>query len=71
MAAFSEMESGLIAERVNAGLHNARAQGKRLGRPPAVFDRQKVRELRAKGLSIRQIAQVTGVKRTSVAEACK
>lgn len=71
MAAIAEFEREMTRDRVTAGLRNAVANGKRLGRPPAVFDRQKVRELRAKGLSIRQIAEVTGVKRTSVAEACK
>jgi DNA invertase Pin-like site-specific DNA recombinase len=71
VAKIAEMERLRIKDRVTAGLRNAVANGKRLGRPPAVFDRQKVRELRAKGLSIRKIAEVTGVKRTSVAEACK
>jgi DNA invertase Pin-like site-specific DNA recombinase len=71
VAKIAEMERLRIKDRVTAGLRNAVANGKRLGRPPAVFDRQKVRELRAKGMSIRKIAEVTGVKRTSVAEACK
>ena len=30
----AELEGSLIVERVKAGLRNARAKGKRLGRPP-------------------------------------
>jgi len=32
--AVAELEGSLIVERVKAGLRNARAKGKRLGRPP-------------------------------------
>src|SRR6266436_1812994 len=34
LGVFAEFERGLIRERVNAGLARARAQGRRLGRPP-------------------------------------
>lgn len=34
LGAFAEFEKGTIKERVKAGLRNARAKGKRLGRPP-------------------------------------
>jgi DNA invertase Pin-like site-specific DNA recombinase len=71
VAKIAELERLRIKDRISAGIRSARDQGKRLGRPPAVFDRQKVRELRAKGLSIRKIAEQMGLKRTSVAEACK
>ena len=33
LGAVAELERSLIAERVRAGLRNARAKGKRLGRP--------------------------------------
>ncbi len=33
LGAVAELERSLIAERVKAGLRNARAKGKRLGRP--------------------------------------
>ena len=33
LGAVAELERGLIVERVKAGLHNARAKGRRLGRP--------------------------------------
>src|ERR1700745_3258736 len=38
LAAVAELERGLIVERVRAGLRNARAKGKRLGRPRAGVD---------------------------------
>lgn len=34
MAGFAEMEKNLIAERRNAGMERARAEGKHMGRPP-------------------------------------
>jgi DNA invertase Pin-like site-specific DNA recombinase len=34
MGSIAQFEKSLIAERVKAGLHHARAEGKRLGRPP-------------------------------------
>jgi DNA invertase Pin-like site-specific DNA recombinase len=34
LGAVAELERSLIAERVRAGLRNAKAKGKRLGRPP-------------------------------------
>src|SRR5258707_12915460 len=34
IGAMAEFERSLIQERVKAGLRNARAKGKRLGRPP-------------------------------------
>lgn len=34
MGVFAEFEREMIRERVNAGLARAKAQGKRLGRPP-------------------------------------
>jgi len=34
LGAVAELESSLIVERVKAGMRNARAKGKRIGRPP-------------------------------------
>ena len=36
IGAMTEFERSLIAERVKAGMRNARAKGQRLGRPPRV-----------------------------------
>jgi DNA invertase Pin-like site-specific DNA recombinase len=59
MAVFAQLERRLIAERTRAALAQRQAAGVRLGRPrtiaPAV--ERRVRELRAQGLSVRQIAE--------------
>jgi DNA invertase Pin-like site-specific DNA recombinase len=44
-----------IQERVKAGIHNARAKGKRIGRPPKCLDLIEVSRLRAEGASWRAI----------------
>ncbi len=57
LGAVAELERSLIAERVRAGLRNARAKGKRLGRPRKVVDRSRVAALRARGLGWKRIAR--------------
>jgi DNA invertase Pin-like site-specific DNA recombinase len=61
LGAVAELERSLIAERVRAGLRNARATGKRLGRPRVVVDAAQIAHLRASGQSWRAIANVMGV----------
>jgi DNA invertase Pin-like site-specific DNA recombinase len=61
LGAVAELERGLIVERVKAGLRNARAKGKRLGRPPRVLDRAKIAALRAQGVGWKRIAVELGV----------
>jgi DNA invertase Pin-like site-specific DNA recombinase len=61
LGAVAELERSLIAERVRAGLRNARAKGKRLGRPRVAVDAAGVRELRASGLSWPAVARELGV----------
>jgi putative DNA-invertase from lambdoid prophage Rac len=61
IGAMAEFERALIAERIRAGLRNARAKGKRLGRPPVAVDVAKVRELWAAGTSWPAIAKQLGV----------
>lgn len=51
LGAVAELERSLIAERVRAGLRNARSKGKQLGRPRVVVDAGRVATLRAQGLS--------------------
>jgi DNA invertase Pin-like site-specific DNA recombinase len=50
-----------VAERVKAGLRNARAKGKRLGRPRKVLDTKRIADLRAKGIGWKRIAAELGV----------
>ena len=57
----AELERGLIVERVKAGLRNARAKGKRLGRPRKLLDTAKIAALRAKGVGWKRIAAELGV----------
>jgi DNA invertase Pin-like site-specific DNA recombinase len=66
LGAVAELERSLIAERVRAGLRNARAKGRRLGRPPVCVDTSRVAQLRGEGWSIREIAEALGVSRSLV-----
>jgi DNA invertase Pin-like site-specific DNA recombinase len=61
LGAVAELERGLIIERVKAGLRNARAKGKQLGRPKKVLDTRRIAELRAKGVGWKRIAAELGV----------
>jgi DNA invertase Pin-like site-specific DNA recombinase len=61
LGAVAELERSLIAERVRAGLRNARAKGKTLGRPRKTVDAARVGSLRAQGLSWAKIAEELGV----------
>jgi DNA invertase Pin-like site-specific DNA recombinase len=61
LGAVAELERSLIVERVKAGLRNARAKGKRLGRPPKAVDAATVTRLRKQGRSWRAIAAHLGV----------
>jgi DNA invertase Pin-like site-specific DNA recombinase len=61
LGAVAELERSLIAERVRAGLRNARAKGKRLGRPRVAVDRARVARFRAQGLSWAKIAEQLGL----------
>ena len=61
LGAVAELERSLIAERVRAGLRNARAKGMRLGRPRTVVDVARVHALRATGLGWKRIASKMGI----------
>lgn len=61
LAAFAQFERELIRERVRAGLANARARGKVLGRPRRIVDHEQVRVLRENRVSLRAIAKTAGV----------
>ena len=57
LGAVAELERSPIVERVKAGLRNARAKGKRLGRPEKIVDHARIGRLRAQGVSWRKIAR--------------
>ena len=60
LGAVAELERSLIAERVRAGLRNARANGKHLGRPRRSLDAAQIAALRAAGLGWKAIARELG-----------
>jgi DNA invertase Pin-like site-specific DNA recombinase len=61
LGAVAELERSLIVERVKAGLRNAKAKGRRLGRPQIAVDVRKVAALREQGRSWPQIAKQLGI----------
>jgi DNA invertase Pin-like site-specific DNA recombinase len=60
LGAVAELERSLIIERVKAGLRNARAKGKRLGRPQVVLDVHRIAALRNAECSWPQVAKQPG-----------
>jgi DNA invertase Pin-like site-specific DNA recombinase len=61
IGAMAEFERALIQERVKAGLRNAKAKGKRIGRPRQGVDPLQVLKLRSDGLSWRAISERMGL----------
>lgn len=62
MGVFAEFERAMIQDRIRAGLDRARAQGKRLGRPPLnEAKRDEILEARQRGLSVRRISTEVGL----------
>lgn len=67
LGVFAEFERAIIIERIKAGMTRARAQGKRLSRPltPETVQ-ERICELRARGMSMRRIADEVGVSKSTV-----
>jgi DNA invertase Pin-like site-specific DNA recombinase len=65
IGAMAEFERSLIRERVKAGLRNARAKGKKFGRPRAEVDADRVAALRRDGLSWSQVCRTLNVSKGS------
>jgi len=63
LGAMAEFERALIQERVRAGIRNARAKGKRLGRPRVIVDASKIADLRAQKRSWSYIQAELGVSK--------
>jgi DNA invertase Pin-like site-specific DNA recombinase len=61
LGAVAELERSLIQERVKAGLRNAKAKGKHVGRPKVTLDASQIARLRAQGLSWLAISRNLGV----------
>jgi len=66
ISAIAELERSLIIERVRAGMHRARLEGKRIGRVPLDVDRAAIVRDRRLGMSLTQVARQHGVSRATV-----
>lgn len=66
IGAVAELERSLIAERVRAGMRNARAKGRILGRPRANVAVAEIRQLLAAGQSMEEIAIALGISAATV-----
>jgi DNA invertase Pin-like site-specific DNA recombinase len=71
LGAVAELERSLIAERVRAGLRNARAKGRRIGRPRVAVDATRIAKLRGLGLSWPRIARELGLSVGTVYQAAQ
>lgn len=71
VSAVAQLERDLIRERVSAGIRNARASGKKLGRPKSAVERREILKLKAQGLSLRKIAEKLGAGYGTVRERLK
>jgi putative DNA-invertase from lambdoid prophage Rac len=65
----AEVERAWIVERTHAGLRRARAQGKQLGRPRAITDARRLRQLLAEGASYREAARALKVSEGTIRRA--
>src|SRR5580700_4789769 len=61
LGAVAELERSLIAERVRAGLRNAKAKGRKLGRPAKQVNAAQIAALRAQGASWRAVGTRLGI----------
>lgn len=66
LAGVSELELDLIRERTKDGLARARAEGKRLGRPPSPAVTKRIVALREEGRSLREIGDIVGLSHQAV-----
>ena len=66
LGAVGQMERELIRERIRAGVRNARAKGRKLGRPRVAVDASAVASMRAAGDSYRAVAAKLGVSVGSI-----
>jgi DNA invertase Pin-like site-specific DNA recombinase len=76
LGAVSELERAVIAERVRAGIRNARANGIRIGRPPLrSFSDEEIRAIRAarrkERVSVRQLAKQYGTTQWMIQKLAK
>src|SRR5262249_10817597 len=61
LASVAKQEHARLSERVVAGLRRAKREGKQLGRPKILVDREKLKAARSEGLSLRAIGARFGI----------
>ena len=68
LAAIAEFERGMIRERCASGIARAKAEGRQLGRKPALnpHQRQRARELLEAGETQRAVARLLGVGQATI-----
>lgn len=75
LATIAKQERIRISERTMAGLAKARSRGTKsgnpIGHPRAIFDRQKLLDMRTAGASLSQIADKLKISRTTAARVIK
>jgi putative DNA-invertase from lambdoid prophage Rac len=69
LALLAQLERKIIVARVNAGIAEAKRQGKHCGRPKRVFSRDEALKLQKQGLGLRAIAEKLGVHFSTVSRA--
>lgn len=71
IAGISELERSILIERVKNGIANARSKGRQIGGKPMFTDLSIFRELRAKGVSVKDIARIMKTSESTVRRAFK
>jgi DNA invertase Pin-like site-specific DNA recombinase len=66
VGAIAELERSLITERICAGMRRAKLEGRAIGRPALLLDRDAILQDRRRGQSWGQIAQTHRISRTTV-----
>ena len=69
---FAQFQREQISENTIRGLEEARAKGKRIGRPPKIPEdiKKKILYLRKRGYTLKEIAEKTGIKYNTVKTIC-
>ena len=71
LGAVAELERNLIVERVKAGIRNAQAKGKKLGRPRKVPNPEIIIKLRSQGASWRSVGNTLGISAATAYSSAK
>ena len=73
IALSAEIERSLLSQRTKQSLARLKSEGKKLGRPVKDDSERKelVKGLRAEGKTIVEIAEITGIPKSTVARLCK